>query len=125
MNGYIELTEHKEVKNYERLNSILNPLRAQGLRIAIDDAGAGYSSFRHILLTHPDFIKLDRSLISEISEDGDKFMLAQALVSFAHKSNATMIAEGIETENEYKVLHSIGVDILQGFYLGKPAPLPV
>ena len=119
----IELTEHKIVKNYVLLNKILHPLREKGLRIAIDDAGAGYASFRHILLTHPDFIKLDRSLISEICLNSDPFLLTEALVTFARKSGETIIAEGVETENELNVLKTLGVESLQGFYLGRPAPL--
>ena len=119
----IELTEHNEVKNYSLLNSIFKPLRERGLRIGVDDAGAGYSSFRHILLLRPDMIKLDRSLVSRICVETDKYLLTEALVSFAGKSGESIIAEGVESQEELEALSYLGVTKIQGFYLGKPQPV--
>jgi EAL domain-containing protein (putative c-di-GMP-specific phosphodiesterase class I) len=121
----LELTEHASVDDYDALLARLAPLRAQGLRIAVDDAGAGFASFRHILRLRPDVIKLDGSLIARIDRDQGARALAAALVGFAEQTGSTVVAEGVETEAELEVLGSLGVCKAQGFLLGKPAPLPV
>jgi PAS domain S-box-containing protein len=115
-----ELTEHSSVEDYDALRRALAPLRAQGLRLAVDDAGAGYASFRHILALAADVIKLDRTLISGIDGDPARQSLAAAVVTFAHDTGATVIAEGIETEAELRALRGLGVDSAQGYLLGRP-----
>ncbi|HWB23693.1 MAG TPA: EAL domain-containing protein [Gaiellaceae bacterium] len=117
----LELTEHHRVGDYDRLARAMDKLRADGMRVAIDDAGAGFASLRHILRLRPDFIKLDMSLIREINLDKSKQALAASLISFAEKSDATIIAEGIETAEELSALVMLGVGFGQGMFLGKPA----
>lgn len=119
----LELTEHIVVQDYQRLNRALAPLRAEGVGVCVDDAGAGYASFRHILLTHPDVIKLDRSLVQGIDQQEDSYQLAKALVDFAHHTGAKVVAEGVETQAEFDAVLELGIDRVQGYFVGKPAPL--
>lgn len=120
----VELTEHSSVEDYDELRRALAPLREQGLRLAVDDAGAGYASFRHILALAADVIKLDRTLIAGIDTDPARQALAAAVVSFAHDMEAMVIAEGIETDAELSALEQIGVDSAQGYLLGRPTTSP-
>jgi EAL domain-containing protein (putative c-di-GMP-specific phosphodiesterase class I) len=101
---------------------MLRPLRARGLRLAVDDAGAGYASFRHILRLRPDHIKLDMSLTRNIDTDKSKRALALALIEFARETGSELIAEGIETQGELATLRELGVMRGQGYLLGRPAP---
>lgn len=117
----LEVTEHAPIEDYERLNTVLARIRADGVRLAIDDAGAGFASLRHILLLEPDFIKLDGTLIAGIEQDLSKQALATGLISFAGKIGATIVAEGIERAEELAELRALGVDYGQGYYLGRPA----
>jgi EAL domain-containing protein (putative c-di-GMP-specific phosphodiesterase class I) len=95
------------------------------VRLAVDDAGAGFASLRHILRLAPDFIKLDRTLIDGIEKDRSRQALAAGLISFAERIDATIIAEGIEQIAEVDMLTSLGVGYGQGFFLARPGPLPL
>jgi len=119
----LELTEHTEVADYAALNRSLQSLRDRGARVAIDDAGAGFASFRHVLLLTPEIIKLDTSLTRGIDSDRARRSLASALISFASEIGATVVAEGIETRDELDILRSLGVRHGQGYHLAPPAPL--
>ena len=116
----LEITEHDSVDDYEMIARALAPLRQQGLRLAVDDAGAGYASFRHILKLKPDIIKLDRSLIQQIDTSRDHRALASALVQFSRSVGSQVIAEGVETPEELSALRDLGVQLAQGYLLGKP-----
>jgi EAL domain-containing protein (putative c-di-GMP-specific phosphodiesterase class I)/CheY-like chemotaxis protein len=120
-----EVTEHAPIADYKRLADAVTRLREEGVRLAIDDAGAGFASLRHILKLDPDLIKLDLTLIRDIHRDRSKRALAAGLISFAHESNATIIAEGIERAAEANTLIELGVEEGQGYYLGRPGPLPI
>ena len=117
----LEITEHEEVKDYEQIRGQIADLGIR-VRLAVDDAGAGFSSLRHILELKPDIIKLDRSLVMEIDRDPVRQGLVAGLQHFAATSGATIIAEGIETEPERHAVAALGVDLGQGYLLGKPAP---
>jgi len=119
----IEITEHEAVTDYDRLTAALQRLRALGARVAIDDAGAGFASLRHILLMAPEIIKIDVSLTSRIDSDPRRRALAAALISFAEEMSIDVVAEGVETEDEHRALQALGVRLGQGYYLGRPAPL--
>jgi EAL domain-containing protein (putative c-di-GMP-specific phosphodiesterase class I)/CheY-like chemotaxis protein len=119
----LEITEHAPVADYDAMGAALDPLRAHGLRLAIDDAGAGFSSLRHILLLRPDSIKVDMTLTRGIETDRAKRALARALISFAAEIGATIVAEGIETESEAAALKALGVRLGQGYHFGRPSPL--
>lgn len=98
----------------------LNPLREAGYRIAIDDVGAGYSSLARLIVTRPDFAKIDLSLVRDIDRDPVKFSLVEAIVRFAKRAGIFLIAEGVETAAELHTLQELGVEYAQGFFLGKP-----
>jgi EAL domain-containing protein (putative c-di-GMP-specific phosphodiesterase class I) len=119
----LEITEHTDVADYEELLSALQPLRRRGVKLAVDDAGAGYSSLRHILNLQPDFIKLDMDLIRHIDIDPARRALASALIVFARDTHSIIIAEGVETASELATLQSLGVQQVQGYFLGRPMPL--
>jgi EAL domain-containing protein (putative c-di-GMP-specific phosphodiesterase class I)/CheY-like chemotaxis protein len=121
----VEVTEHAPIDDYERLGIAVGRLRENGVRLAIDDAGAGFASLRHILRLAPDFIKLDRTLIAGIETDRSRQALAVGLISFAAKIDATIVAEGIEGPDELAALKALGVDYGQGFFLAPPGPLPL
>lgn len=120
----IEITEHEPVEDYDALAVALDGLRAGGVRVAIDDAGAGYASLRHALLLAPDIVKVDISLTRDIDTDRGRRALASALISFADEMGMTIVAEGIETEAELATLRELGVRFGQGYFLAKPGPLP-
>lgn len=119
----LEITEHSMIGNYDDLVAALLPLRLRGLRLAIDDAGAGYSSLRHILNMQPDFIKLDIGLTQNIDLDPARKALARALVGFADDTGSRIIAEGVERVSELATLRALGVAHVQGYLLGRPMPL--
>jgi EAL domain-containing protein (putative c-di-GMP-specific phosphodiesterase class I) len=119
----LEVTEHATIDEYSDLTNALAPLRTRGLRLAVDDAGAGFASFRHILRLQPDIIKLDMSLTRDIDTDAARRALAAALIRFAHETGSKIVAEGVETASELSVLRSLGVNKAQGYFLGRPAPL--
>ena len=119
----LEVTEHASVTDYPLIAERLARLRAGGLRLAVDDAGAGFASFRHILSLEPDIIKLDASLIHGIDVDRGRRALAAALIRFAEEIGSRVVAEGVETDAELQVLRELKVDAAQGFLLGPPAPL--
>lgn len=118
-----EITEHAPVSDYDELTGALDRLRAQGARIAIDDAGAGFSSLRHIVQLRPDIIKLDISLTRAIDTDVARRALASALIFFAHEISASIVAEGIETEAELQALKDLGISAGQGYLLGRPSDI--
>ncbi|CCH87436.1 Diguanylate phosphodiesterase [Modestobacter italicus] len=117
----VELTEHSAVEDYDGLAAVLQPLRDSGLRLAVDDAGAGYATFRHILRLAPDVIKLDSSLISGIDGDPARQALAGAVVAFAREVRGVVVAEGIERPAELAVVLGLGVDAGQGYLLDPPS----
>jgi EAL domain-containing protein (putative c-di-GMP-specific phosphodiesterase class I) len=119
----LEITEHAHIECYDTILEIIAPLRAAGVRLAVDDAGAGYSSLQHILKLRPDLIKLDMGLTRNVDSDPSRRALASALIRFAQDTGSQIIAEGVETESELQTLHDLGADRVQGYYLGRPAPL--
>jgi EAL domain-containing protein (putative c-di-GMP-specific phosphodiesterase class I) len=119
----LEVTEHSQILDYDELHSELLRLRFFGVRLAIDDAGAGYSGLQHIVRLQPDVIKLDMSLTRDICGDPVRRSLAGALVRFGAEIDAVIVAEGVETETELETLDRLGVQLAQGYFLGKPASL--
>jgi diguanylate cyclase (GGDEF)-like protein len=118
----IEITENERVSDGERLAERLKPLRARGARIAVDDAGAGYSGLQQVMRIQPDIIKLDRSLVANVDSDPAKAALIDSFVRFARRTGACVCAEGIETPEELKVLADLDVTYGQGFGLARPGP---
>ena len=120
----VEITEQSPIDDYEPLKEAMAPLRERGLRLAIDDAGAGFASLRHIVRLEPDFIKLDIALTRDIETDRWQRAMAAALIAFGAQTDVAIIAEGIETQAQMRTLQRLGISFGQGFYLAAPAPLP-
>jgi EAL domain-containing protein (putative c-di-GMP-specific phosphodiesterase class I) len=117
----IEVTEHVKIASYGDLKACLLALRERGVRLAIDDTGAGYASFNHVLQLRPDIIKIDRSLIADLTEDPARRSLVTALVLLALDLDATVVAEGVESASELTTLGALGVDYAQGYLLARPS----
>jgi EAL domain-containing protein (putative c-di-GMP-specific phosphodiesterase class I) len=115
----LELSEHDPIDDYEALRATLAPLRARGMRLAIDDVGAGFSSLRHIVVTAPDVVKLDRSLVAGVADDHVLAVLTKALVELADAIGAHVVAEGIETATDAATLTGLGVHHGQGWYFDR------
>jgi len=120
----VEITEHAAVEDYQALSQVLRRHRDAGLRLAVDDAGAGYASLRHILKLEPDFIKIDLSLVRDIHLDHARRALVSSLVSFARTVDAVLVAEGVEQQAELDTLVRLGVRQMQGYLLCPPCPDP-
>jgi EAL domain-containing protein (putative c-di-GMP-specific phosphodiesterase class I)/DNA-binding NarL/FixJ family response regulator len=119
----VEITEHAPVRDYEALNRAMRRMRGRGIRLAVDDAGSGFSSLRHILHLAPDIIKIDNALTRNVYKDPARRALAAGLISFAAELGATIVAEGIQSRHELDALRDLGVRYGQGFYLGHPGPI--
>lgn len=118
----VEVTEHVPVDDYELLRAAIERLGVR-VRLAIDDAGAGYASFRHIIELRPDFVKVDIGLVRGIDSDTSRQALVAGMGHFAAKTGCTLIAEGIETDEERQALRDLGVMFGQGYLMGRPAKL--
>jgi EAL domain-containing protein (putative c-di-GMP-specific phosphodiesterase class I) len=119
----VEITEHAAVPSYADLHAQLAPLKAAGVKIAVDDAGAGYSGLQHIIQLAPDIIKMDMSLTRAIDSDPARRALASAMVFYARETGARVTAEGIETDAELDTLRMLGANTGQGYFLGRPGPI--
>jgi EAL domain-containing protein (putative c-di-GMP-specific phosphodiesterase class I) len=119
----LELTEHTKIRDYRVLRLCLDRFRERGVRIAVDDAGAGYAGLQHILSLQPDVIKLDIGLTRNVDVDPARRALSSCLVRFANEIGAEVVAEGIETWAELDTLRALGIRWGQGFYLGRPTAL--
>jgi EAL domain-containing protein (putative c-di-GMP-specific phosphodiesterase class I) len=95
-------------------------LRERGLRVAVDDAGAGYASLRHVLELRPDFIKVDRSLIHGISSDHARRVAVSGFLSLALDLGSTVVAEGVERAADLSAVRELGLHAAQGYLLGRP-----
>ncbi len=118
----LEITEQEAVDDYGELRRDLVPWLSRGVRIAIDDTGAGYSSLRHVIELTPDFLKLDRELVRDLDRDRNRRALVSAVVAFASEMGTSVIAEGVETETELGALRDAEVDLVQGYLLARPGP---
>ena len=115
----LELTEHVPIDDYAEIRRALSGLRSD-IRVAVDDAGAGYASFRHILELGPSLAKLDISLVRGIDGDNLRQGLAAGLNYFALRTGCRLIAEGVETQEEADTLLELGVEFAQGYLYGRP-----
>lgn len=118
----LEVTEHAQIVDYEAFRESFATLRPR-VELAVDDAGAGFASLRHILELRPAFVKLDRSLIAGLESDEARQAMIVGLRHFARSVGCQLIAEGIETEAELEVLRSLEIQLAQGFLLGRPRPV--
>lgn len=121
----VEITEHADVDDYERLGDRIESLRAAGVRIAVDDAGAGIASLRHIVQLAPQVIKLDISLTQGVASSPLRRALAGSLIEFAQQTGAQLLVEGIEDAEDLAAWTALGAHGAQGYLIGRPSALPV
>ena len=119
-NVVFEITERVAVLDRKAFLVAIQHYRNQQYGIAIDDVGAGYSGLKTIADVKPNLMKMDMSLVRNIDKDEIKQLLCKAMVDFGKSANISLIAEGIETEEELKTVITLGVDYGQGFFLGIP-----
>ncbi|MEW1810861.1 EAL domain-containing protein [Pseudarthrobacter phenanthrenivorans] len=120
----LELTEDIPDEEYLQFISALNPLREKGLRIAVDDTHTGAGALSRMIHLQPDFLKVGRNVIGDVDKDGLQRALAACLVDFTDQVGITLVAEGIETVGELKVLTELGISAGQGYLLGRPSVRP-
>ncbi|MDB5324720.1 MAG: yjcC 1, partial [Phycisphaerales bacterium] len=119
-----EVVEQYEVPDRDHLANILNYYRDHGYRVALDDLGSGYAGLSLLADLDPDLIKIDRELVSRSVKSPTHRAIVDALVRIGRDTDKTVLAEGVETADEMRLMTHLGVDLLQGFYLGKPAAVP-
>jgi diguanylate cyclase (GGDEF)-like protein len=119
----LEITEESAIHNCKLFKDAVVYYKKRGYKIAIDDFGAGYGGLKMLSIIEPDFVKIDRHFISNIDKAAVKFNLVDSIASACHRIGIKVIAEGIEQEEELKVVMNMGIDLLQGYYLHKPSPI--
>lgn len=122
---YLEITESAPLLYFEQCHNVLAEIRKKGVRLAVDDFGAGYSNLRYISDLTPDIVKFDRELVSGIREGSRLYRLMRSLVRLCKEMGAQVVAEGIETVDELAAVETARVDFAQGYLLARPGlPLP-
>lgn len=120
----IEITEHQPIDDYSLVRRAISHYRNMGFTIAIDDLGAGYASLRHWSELRPDFVKIDRHFIEGVDTDRLKQEFVRSILDIANGAGTRVIAEGIETAEEYRCLWTMGVSLGQGYYFARPGTRP-
>jgi len=115
-----EISERHELNHNQEVADVLNNYRSQGFKIAVDDCGAGFAGLKLLYHVRPDFIKIDRFFIQDITDDLNKRIFVSSLVNLAHILGSIVIAEGVETEKEYHSCRNIGCDLIQGYLIQRP-----
>jgi len=118
-----ELLEDESVKDFKTICKFITDVKRLGVKIAIDDFGAGYSNFERLLDYQPDILKIDACLIKDIVTDSYSLSVVKTIVSFAKEQNIQIIAEYVENKEIFEIVRDLGVDFSQGYYFSKPAPL--
>jgi EAL domain-containing protein (putative c-di-GMP-specific phosphodiesterase class I) len=118
----LEITEQQAIADYDAFRTAMEPIRGR-VKLAIDDAGAGFASLRHVVELAPAMVKLDRSLVAGIASNDARSAVVSGMVRFAEAAGLVLLAEGIETPDELATLRQLGVQLGQGFLLGRPAPV--
>lgn len=120
----MELTEGSRIGDVDRLVAVLDRYRAQGYHVAIDDLGEGFASLKLWSHVRPELVKVDRHFISGIQSDGLKMRFVQAIQHIAESAGAAVVAEGVETEAEFRVVRDLGIPYVQGYLTARPAARP-
>ncbi len=121
-NVVVEITESSAVKDFDRWQSVLGELRSHGLRLALDDFGTGYSSLWRLRSLPIEILKVDRSFVSRVHEDPEAASIVTAIIELGRGLGMKTLAEGIETEQEWRFLAEHGCQLGQGFYFSRPVP---
>jgi diguanylate cyclase (GGDEF)-like protein len=120
-NVVLEITERSAIEDFSTFRAALNHYRKQGYLIALDDVGAGYSSLQSVAELHPDFLKVDRSLIQGVNADPVKWALLETFVTFSKRIGCRIISNGVKTAEEMRTVVQLGVDYVQGFFVAEPS----
>lgn len=117
-----EITESEEVNDYKIINEFIQNVKKYGVKIAIDDFGSGYANFEHIISIDADFIKIDGSLVKNLTTDKNARIITEAIIAFSKKLERKTITEYVHNEDVYQIVKDLGADYSQGFYFGLPSP---
>jgi EAL domain-containing protein (putative c-di-GMP-specific phosphodiesterase class I) len=117
-----EILEGDKIENYEEIKGFIRSIKAFGVKFAIDDFGSGYSNFSHIFELNIDYLKIDGSLVKFISSDENSRVIVKTIINFATNLGLKTIAEFVEDKDSFDLLQKMGVDFVQGYYVGKPQP---
>lgn len=120
----LEITERASLESISDVERRMGALRAMGFRIAVDDLGAGYAGLSYFARISPDIVKIDMSLTRDLDKDAVKRRVVASICTLARDLNMQIVAEGIETEAEYRAVQVLGVDLVQGYLIAKPGPYP-
>ncbi len=120
----IEVTEQAVIADRGRAAAEIEALRALGVRVVLDDFGTGYSSLSYLAEFRFDLVKLDRSFLRRIGEDTRSHALVKATIALVHALGLPVCGEGVETADQLEALRDLGCDLLQGFHIGRPGPMP-
>jgi EAL domain-containing protein (putative c-di-GMP-specific phosphodiesterase class I) len=118
-----EILESESFQNYKELHKFIEEFKGYGVKIAIDDFGSGYSSYSEILSLKPDYIKIDGSLIKNITSSKDSLIVIDSIIFLTNMMGIVSVAEFVENENIFKKLRALGINEFQGYYFDKPKPL--
>ncbi len=121
---YLEITESVPISHYRYCHSALKEIRSRGIKIAVDDLGAGYSNLKYIVDLHPEVVKLDRELIAGLTRDSRLYKLVASIVELCRVQGAKVVAEGIETATELTAVMEAGAHYGQGYFLARPNRFP-
>ncbi|MFK5936860.1 MAG: EAL domain-containing protein [Sulfurimonas sp.] len=116
----IEILEHEEIKNFELIQTKLKLLKNMGFSIALDDFGSGYANFAYLINLDIDILKIDGTIIRDLDKNKSAYSIVKTICAFAKEMNMKVVAEQIETKEELEAVQTLGVDYLQGYYLGRP-----
>lgn len=119
-----EVVETEEVDDFHHLNKILDYYKSKGFSTALDDLGSGFSDMNAFIKLNPTYLKVDRDLISNIDTNVVYQLKLKEYIDHARKISAIVLAEGVETKQEFEYLKQVGVDLVQGYYFGKPQAKP-
>ncbi len=115
-----EILESEKIENYEELKDFIQTIKHCGCKFAIDDFGSGYSNFAHVLELNVDYLKIDASLVKYITTDENSRVITKTIINFASTLGLKTIAEFVEDKDALVMLEKMGIDYIQGYYIGKP-----
>ena len=118
----LEITESLLINDIEQSIQIMHQLKDIGFKLSIDDFGTGYSSLSYLKQFPIDTLKIDRAFVMDIENNDDDKVLAKSIIDLAHNLNLTVIAEGVENQQQLAIIEKLGAEEIQGFYFSKPKP---
>lgn len=116
-----EILESDKIENYQEIKNFIKDVKKHGCKVAIDDFGSGYSNFSHIFELNVDYIKIDSSLVKFVTTDENSRIIVKTIINFASNLGLKTIAEYVEDKDSLDLLEKMGVDFVQGYYIGKPS----